>query len=721
MDPAVLPANPALNQADALGSRSAQDVARRMVEDHRKALQARRVRDLVAEKILLHIDGSGDNQWAEVYRDQRVAIPRDLPEPRITKNLLQPVIKNQIAYHTGMPLRFIAEHKQSRESRERAVIDAALVNFIARRQRINTIDAQAMLWANAFGFCPVYSVWRDDLGYDPYEPLYTSTESQDGLQMPRKGTIDVWVGNPGDTTFNAGARRGSVQIMRYGRPVSAQMVRDRFGVDLEGTTRLPAASAFQRIARKWGDLTGLGAHGGPALRGGDGHEELIALLCQEIAPGVDPDWPQGRLTLVAIPGSAETKEGGHGGKHAILLADQPLPGGRFSANLLYSDPTRADDVHGGAWAEPLSDLQVQLNIARSDRRAWIEKMKRAPIITSGPVTNDAARFDGWTILEGEGGAPVSARVMEMGTSVIQALDSEIEEIEQAIYTIGGYQAASRGESDAGDPYAKVALLQQADDTIHGTTNADYRERFCVERAELWWTLMKQYGDVGWQIDAVGDEFEMLPEEYIDRTMLSDQPPTFRVVSGYGTTPEIKGRQLLDMVQRTGADGEPLLSTDQFREKWPDASLYDGKENPKDAQRKRARTIANKIRRLAKDFRVQNQIPEGELDPQMAGQMGGWVFQQAEMLYPRKRSDDLQANIDALVQVVQDETEDPIARAAAEMRLDQFYEWQTMMAMAGVMPGAEEPQGNAGKQPTETPIEQDPAQMMAEQQAQPSAA
>lgn len=692
---------PGSAESPVLGPRSGQDVARRIAEAHRKGLQARRDRDLLAEKILLHIDGSADNMWADIYMGQRVAIPRDLPEPRVTENLLRPIIANQVAYHTTMPLRFIDEGRQDRESRERAVINAAFANYVVRTQRVNQLSAAGMYLADAMGFCPLHAFWRDDVGYDPYEPLYTNPDEMEGMALPRKGLIDCWVGNPFDTVFNAGAKRGSIQWQTYGRVLPGQTVRDRFGVDIEGTDKLPSASVFQRIARQWSNMTGLNIHGTPAMGTGGGNsqgEDLIAVICREIAPGVDPEFPMGRLSIVALPGQAETRGGRDTAASAILLADQPLPAGRFSSVNLYSEQ-RFDDVLGSPWAEPLAELNTRLNISLSDRRALIEKAKNAPIITNGEIGEDSRRMDGWTVLEAMGGmGGVSARVMEaISSPLMQALNQEIEEIRQAIYTIGGYQAASRGESDAGDPYAKVALLSQQDDTIHGATNQAFREA-CVEYAQLWWSLMKEYGDVPWMIAAVGDEFEEMPEEYIDNTMLSDEPPAYKVVSGYGSTPEIKGRQLLDMVQRMGADQQPLLTTEEFRAQWPDGSLFDQNSDPKRAQKRRARRISNGIRRLAKQMRQQNQLPQ-EIPPQIAQQAGMWVFQTAEQQYPRERSDDLQANIDALVELVQDETEDPVARAAGRMRLDLMYEWQAMMQPAMPM-GAPAPGGSAQKQPTD---------------------
>ncbi len=55
---------PESNQVDAVGRRSRNEIAHGVVRAHRTGLQARRERDLISEKLLLHIDGSGDSQWA---------------------------------------------------------------------------------------------------------------------------------------------------------------------------------------------------------------------------------------------------------------------------------------------------------------------------------------------------------------------------------------------------------------------------------------------------------------------------------------------------------------------------------------------------------------------------------------------------------------------------------------------------------------------------------
>src|SRR3990167_801000 len=102
------------NRADTLGLRTSADLARGIAERHRKGLASRRYRDLTSEKYLLHIDGEGDSQWADILYGRRVAIPRVITEYRRSENLLRPIVDNMVAYHTAMPFRFIAESRSDR-------------------------------------------------------------------------------------------------------------------------------------------------------------------------------------------------------------------------------------------------------------------------------------------------------------------------------------------------------------------------------------------------------------------------------------------------------------------------------------------------------------------------------------------------------------------------------------------------------------------------------
>lgn len=759
------------NQVDAAGLRSGAETARLVFEGHRKGLQARRERDLVSEMLLLHIDGSSDNQWASIFNGQRVAIPRLLSEYRRTENLLRPIVDNAVAQHVTMPLRFQATPKQDRRSVERALIDTLWINHLAREQDWNGITAEALYMAMPAGFCPIHSYWRDGAqATEAYEGVEYGGEHGQGPQQggyePARGFIDTWVGNPFDTVFNPGAKRGSVGWCSYGRVLNADLVRRAFdhvpdARSLEGTTRLPSAAEFQRIARQWSS-TGLNVHGTPALFGGQtNEEELVAIVCREYAPGYLPEWPEGRLVIVALNGSADTRASQSSARRVTLLADQPLPGGTFSWTNLYSHH-RFGDVHGAPWVEPLSEKQVELNLTISKEWELIQRAADAPILASGTLIDDEAEFAGYTLLQLEG-ASFQPRQMDVSSAALGALAQKAEQIRQAMYTLGGYQAASRGEVPAGTKaYRAIVALQQADDTIHGPVSMRLK-RGLADHAKVCWRLMKTYGDVPWVISATGDEYAHLAEAAIDNSRLSDEVPDYRVVSAFGASPELQAQDLLNLVTTAGSDGQPLLRTEEFRKQHPQQTLFDSDADPRSVQRRRARTVATRIRRDAEVYRRETGFDDRDIS-------SPWLAQAAEHLcfgqyapsasfdpatgqpappqllrpgfeqtYPRLRSDDLDAHIGSLLEVVQDESEDPLARRAAELRLDLYYEWQASMAaqqapatepqpgMGGGARGpaelATEPRaGNPAGQTNDRNTSLDPARIVAETHGgQPSAA
>src|SRR3990167_2369087 len=119
---------PGSNQVDAVGKRSAVDQARRVYDMHRQALNARRGAMLLWEKLLLHVDGSGDMQWADILYGTKVEIPRLVSEYRKSENLLRAVIDNAVAHHTTMPLRYFADRGPDRASVDAAIIDTLWIN-----------------------------------------------------------------------------------------------------------------------------------------------------------------------------------------------------------------------------------------------------------------------------------------------------------------------------------------------------------------------------------------------------------------------------------------------------------------------------------------------------------------------------------------------------------------------------------------------------------------
>jgi hypothetical protein len=732
--PAELPGQPNLadNQQDARGTVSGQTLAASVAEFHRRGLSRRKKRDLTAEKYLLHIDGEGDSQWLDLLQGERIAIPPNISgTPRSQHNLLRPMVDNQVAYHTTAQFQFVAEGKQDRDSRESALIDQAFANYLTKKQRLNAVFAEAMYLADGYGHCPVHAFWRDDLAADPYEPVFMQGDEREqlmaflqevGMELPTRGFIDCWVGDPWDSVYHAGAKRNSVQMWQYGRTLPADLVRRAFErEDLEGSNKLPSASRFQRIARKWLQ-SGREIHGSATIYAGEqtDEDELIALIYRETAAGIDPDYPDGWLSIVALQGSASTdrEEAAGSAGSPVLLFDGALPAKRFSAENVYS-MHRFDDVLGKPYVADLDDLQVELNQLKTLLKEYVRRSCRAPLLDTGILNLDEAFYEDDAILHIDEaalrlGANMLPRHLELPSRHVQLLETEIERVMETMFRIGGWQAASRGESRAGDPAAKVVALARADDTVHGPTN--YQFRLAVERyMGLCWSLMKQYADVPWIIDITGDELAHLADAYIDRTKLSETVPNFKLVSGFGATPEAKTQQLMAMVQATGADGEPLITTAQFRRKLPDQSLYPDEQDPDDYRQRRPKVINAKLRRYAMQAVEQLQQGGQQLDqmPLRSPQLE-WLAKQLlagfDQQFPVLMDDDIEAHLLWLSTLTQDETEHPLVRQLAIQRQDLYWQWLAQQQAAAVAQQAEQAGAEAeatakGKASAEVPAEE----------------
>ena len=704
------------NQVDAVGQRSAQEIARRIAQSHKAGLAARRERDLTGEMLLLHIDGAGDGQWSSIYKGQRVEIPRLVSEYRKSENLLRLIVDNAVAHHTTMPLKYFADSTPDRKSRDRALIDMLFANHLSDQQDFNGLFADALYMAMATGFCPVHRYWREGT-QDGYEPIST-------VANPVPGQIDCWVGNPFDTVFDVGAKRGSAIRCSYGRILPADMVRKAFdhvpeARGLEGSKRLSSAAVFQQIAKSW-RLEGLGVHGSAVLqdrKGRESDEELIEVVCAETLPGVDADWPEGRLQIVALPGNADFRRGEGMASRAVLLADQPLPAADFSWTLFYSHH-RSDDIHGKPWVEDSDSLQVDLNIALSKRWEYLNRSIEAPIVApGGAVSEDMLDLGGYNLMEIEPSlASWRPRAMEWPAWVLQGLEKEIADKRQAIFTGGGYQASSRGEA-AGSrmAYRSIVALQQADSSIHGPVNVRFKRSACDFMLGCW-RQMKRYGDVPWRVKVAGDEYSYLVEPYVDASKLSDSEPSFKLVNAFGPSPEMMAQEAMEMVQARGADGEALLSTENFRRVYPNPMMFGGESFPKAVQKRRAKTIAAALGHMATELREQNGFTEQNIAHPWVKQAGMQVFQQSEQQYPRMQDDDLMASIAAMSEITQDETADPIARIAAGLRQEQNFKWQLMQSQQGQAPQGNAPQG-APQAGASTPTTIDPRGIAAQAGAQ----
>ena len=677
---------PERNERSRVGQRTANERARQLLQAHRAGLQSRRQHDLLAEKLILHIDGSGDFQWCEIWNGQKIVIPRLLSEYRKTENLLRLVVDNAVAHHTTMPLRYFADAQPDRRSRDKALVDALFANHVAEQQDLNGLFSDALYMAMATGNCPVHRYWRYDR-VDQYEPItYGEPSAQEVVRQvvePQPGMIDCFVGNPFDTVFDRAAKRGSIHWCSYGRMLSAELVRATFpeAEKLEGSKRLPSASIFQRIARSW-NLEGLGVHGSPVIQNrqnAEEGEELLLVICRETLPGWDAGWPEGRLEIIAVPGEADLRLG-QGGGHAVLLADQPLPASDFSFSLFYSHH-RGDDVLGKPWVEDIDQLQVDLNIAISKKWEYLNRGIEAPIVApGGALDEDMLTVGQYDIMEIEPSlASWRPRAMEWPAYILQGLEKEAEDKRRAIYTGGGYQASSRGEAPGSRmAYRAILALQQADNTIHGPVNMRFR-RSATDFMGGCWRQMKAYGDVPWMVSVVGDEYEHLVEPWVDSTKLSDAAPKYKLVNAFGPSPELRAQEVMELMQTRGADGKPFITTEEARRAYPNAMVFGADSYPGAVAKRRAKAVIAAITHAAQQFRDQTGFAEQNIAHPWVQRAAMIVFGQMEANYPRLRDDDLAAHVAALSEITQDETADPIARMAAMRRQALYFEWQASMA------------------------------------------
>lgn len=671
---------------------AATDVADHVVERHRQGKLRRRLRDLTAEKFAVHLDGQNDGQWADIINSQAVQVPPRVGGAlRLQRNLLRPLVANTVSYHTSIPFRVVAQAAADRESRQRAKVDTLFANHLIRHQRLNQVFAEAMQVACVYGSCPVHASWRDDLSSDPYEPLYNT--NQDLAQKVRRGFIDCWVGDPWDTVYNDGATRNSLHRMSYGRTLPLEYVQQAFahveGIEkLKGRKDLPSAARFQRISRRWVNLGGT-INGGTSaiLSGGDG-EEIVALICEETAPGIDRNYPDGRLVIVALSGAATTDRADSGGTGGtpILLHDGPLPGKRISCVRVYSLTDNLDDILGKPYVADLDDLQTQINQLATLRAERIRRYARPQLVAeAGGIEDDTAVTRDDAIIYVTGGRdPYFLDPPGSGTADI---DSAINETLDQMFRIGGWQAASRGEGSAGDAAAKVVALSKADDSIFGPINRHFQQTVCDFLA-LCHALAKEYMDVPWLLDITGTEQGFLAQPYISRDDLSEAPQ-YLMVSGYGTTPEAIGQQLMDLVGIQGADGIPLLSTRQFWDLWPDHSIRPLTGDTERIREARAHTINAAIQLAVDGLRGSN--PElDQMPPEMAQTALLDIHDQLMAQFPVRRTDDPQYHVDTLDELVQDEMADPLVRQLAELRQEIYFQWleDIFAAQTAAQPGME---------------------------------
>lgn len=665
------------------GARSAEQEARRLYDAFRRGKDRKSLRDLTAEKYMLHVDGEGGAQWADIVNGTKVRIPpRPLGGLRVQYNLLRPVVDNAIAYHTAQQFKVTALAPLGRKARDTARIDSLFANDFLQRQNVNLLTGQALWFAFSYGFCPIHVQWRNDLASTPYEPIYASMDDYGGRDaMPRSGLIDCYLGNPWETVFNEGARRGSYHTIRYARSLPASAVRKAFqhvpGIEaIEGNTKLPSASTFQRVLNRWGD-DGMNLGGTALINGIAGDEEILAIVCEETLPGMDPQWPMGRLTVIALAGAAEAPGGSHSAPRKgrpILLHQDVLPGGVCSMVPLYAT-LRGDDPYGKPWVADMDEAQIQINQLLTHAHEFVRRFARPPLVTmAGSLADDTVTTEDDAILEVTD-ATISPSFLLPPAAGGQNYLPLIREWKDYLYQVAGWQAASRGESRSGDPASKVAMLAEMDDTVHAPINQALRAAV-VQMCQTAHSLAREYMDVPWLVDnVVGEDMAYLARPYITREMLSPRTPNYVVTSGYGATPEETTQKLLQYLTMSDAAGTPLLTAEEFWRRNPDQTVKDPQITAQVTRTRRAKQVNEAIYAVAEDLTRQFGDMALRFMPQ--------AIQMVMAEYPPLPDDIPQQHVEALSEITQDPSVNRLARQIATERQKVYYQiiQQAMAAQA----------------------------------------
>jgi hypothetical protein len=726
---AAVPAVPSAASAPLLFGLTAEQraaLARQVYDQHLKGKRRRRAHDLQAEKLLIHIDGSNDGQWTDILNGSAVRIPpRVGGSLRKQENLLQPLVTNMVAYHTGIPYRAMALPPADRVGRQRARIATLLANDLIRRNNLNMLVAAALGVGAAYGHGLIHAYFREEAGYveDNERPVGEEESPEQGpdptallgepdasvaAQMPaeagatagptgfypqpRRGRIDLWLGDPWATVYDEGATRFAVHWMSYERTLPVELVREAFddvpeAATITGRDDLPSASRFQKALRSWDRLGGGATHGSRAVQGGSGGGEIVALICKETAPGMDRAWPRGRQTCIAVSGRASTDAqfGGGGGGTPILLWDGPLPGGCLSGERFYPcGPETGDDVLGKPWVQDLDDVQIDLNQLLTRRAERIRKFSFPPLIAQANMLEQDVSLDYDQVVEFAGGAP--PYYLEPPQGLNNELTDALADCRESMFRMGGWQAASRGEGKAGDAAAKTVALARADDSVFTTANADIQAAVCrlIQRCHA---LVKEHLTAPWLVETTGRDVGYLATPFIHAEELADTPPAFVLTQG-SATPDAQLQMMLNIVSEVGGDQQPLMATSLFHERCPYPELVPEESEAERMRRIRPLAVNEAIRTACEAY-----AQPGTLRPQdteaVAQQVHAALLQQFKILW----TDDAAEHVLALDEIVHDVEADALTDRVAELRQQEYLRWQQQQALAAAPQQQPQPQGS----------------------------
>ena len=672
-------------------------LAEGVVSRHRAGLQAKRNRDLLAEMYQLHVDGENDGQYATIVDNTAVMIePKGTGTYRAQRNILRPVVDNMVSYFAGNRFRVVADVPMGRKARDKARVSTVLGNHIIETQRLNAVLSAAKYIAAVYGSCPVHADWRLDFTKEAYRPIGAPPGSP-GIQP---GYADIYVGDPWDTVYDSAATAQDLHRASFGRLLPLEQLRLAFGhvsgiERVTGRTDAPSTSRFQRILRAWENLNQYGKGSSTLTKSHVDGDEVVYLLREETAPGVNREFPQGRMTIVAVSDVVDLsgRVGHNSASSVLLLHDGPLPAGRFSFERFFS-LARSDDPYGKPYVADLSPLQQELNQVVTLRNLRIAKYSDPQLIAmEGSLQEDPVLGDPeevlWTTTD-KFPSYLSPPTGEPG------YDMAIREIETQFFRIAGWQAASRGESNAGDAAAKVVALARADDTVFAPMRARFEESF-IRLLQLAVSLYRNFSDLPVLAQVAGDEYGYLVEPWIRKDDLPNEDPVFRITSAFGATPEVLAQTLTNLVVMKGADGAPLLTTEEFWDRHPDPTLKPTRANPAATRRQRLVQVNKEIEFYCTKAEEQYRA-EVQHNPQMLFELARAVEAEVFGTLPLLRTEKPEMAIEALDELVHDTTSSALVRMTAELRQARYFDWlQQIMATQGAGAPAG-PAGTPGHQP-----------------------
>lgn len=662
----------------------ARRIADSVVERHRKGKLKKRLHDLTAEKYYVHVDGENDGQYAELVGDQVVMVPPRVGTfIRLQQNLLQPIVSHFVAYLCGIPFKAIADVPQGRRARDKGRMATVVANHVIADQQLNSKLAEAMFVAAVYGHCPVHATWRYGSKH-PADPIAPQG-------MP-PGYVDIWVGDPWDTTYNDGATRNSVYRMTYGRTMPLAVLENAFPGHPEisklrgASSNSATASTSDRILRKWHSAN-QSQSGHPYIGAGESTEDLISVLVEEWAPGYLREHKEGLLRIVALSGRADTGMGAVGGGENVLLHQGPLPGGRLSAVRFYS-LNRFDNVLGKPYVAPIDDLQIQLNNVVTMRAVRLAKFSSPkPVAPTGSgIEADTFIGDEDTILLYNGDRGPEYMKPPMGNPDYDAM---IREIEAQLFRISGWQSASRGEANAGDSGAKVNFLAKADDTIFSPIRQGFEASFSDLMALCHALVRENAQGHPFLANIVGDELSYAIDPWIRAEELDYCDPHFKLTQGFGASPEALADALQGLVQLQAADG-PLMTSDEFWDRYPNPALRPHRPNVRAVKQIRLNSINYMIERLCDEAETEYRDLIAQ-DPNIAPQLAVEIEAEVRRRYPLLRTEDYAMAFESMDEVIHDPNSSGLKRNVCELRMNAYYE--QLQAMQEFSAGQGEEGGN----------------------------